>query len=99
MKNRERGGGGGVKAEKWKYPSTKKNSWHQHTVDGDGDDLGQSEAIGTLEGGDLAKLAWVLTSSKSRSLCLAATRTAMVRPLSCRESQVRRRNNRKVPQD
>lgn len=39
-----------------KRPSSKKkNSCHQHTVDGNGDSLGQSEAIGTLESGDLAE--------------------------------------------
>jgi hypothetical protein len=51
-------GGGGVEVENGNCPSferKKKNSCHQHTVDRDGDDLGESEAIGTLEGGDLAK--------------------------------------------
>jgi hypothetical protein len=44
------------KVEKWENVRARKNSCHhQRTVDGNGDNLGQSEAIGTLEGGDLAK--------------------------------------------
>lgn len=31
------------------------DSLHEHTVDGDGNDLGEVEAVGTLEGRDLAE--------------------------------------------
>lgn len=45
-----------VGLEKRKRPSLReKNNCHQHTVDGDGNDLSEGEAIGTLEGRDLAE--------------------------------------------
>lgn len=36
----------------------------ERTVDSDGDDLGKSEAVGTLEGGDLAKGAQLAVLSR-----------------------------------
>lgn len=34
---------------------SKQNTCHQRTIDGDGDSLGELEAVGTLEGRDLAE--------------------------------------------
>jgi hypothetical protein len=43
---------GGGKAE---TSELEKNSYHQHTVDGDGNDLSEGEAVGTHKGRDLAE--------------------------------------------
>lgn len=59
MKNEGRSGGGdgggGVEVEKRKGPSSKKTAVIKHTVDGDGNDLSEGEAVGTLESRDLAE--------------------------------------------